>query len=72
MGRERIKYCTPLETPEFPFYLKAMPHAHHHHAHRAVAARPTFSLLRLSAWQRLAGAAVAVGGLWLLVFQVMG
>ena len=69
----RIKYYTPLETPEFPFYLRAMPHDHHHrHAPRVIAAEPTFSLLRLSAWQRLAGAAVGLSGLWLLVFWVMG
>ena len=72
MGRERIKYCTPLETPEFPFYLNPMPHDHHHHAPRVIAAEPTFSLLRLSAWGRLAGAAVGLSGLWLLVFWVMG
>ncbi|WP_414472053.1 hypothetical protein [Microvirga sp. M2] len=52
-----------------------MSHGHHHdhhhsHAPRAVAATPTFSLLRLSIWQRLAGAAVALAVLWLLVFQV--
>ena len=71
--RGRIKYYTPLETPEFPFYLRAMPHDHHHrHAPRVIAADPTFSLLRLSAWQRLAGAAVGLSGLWLLVFWVMG
>ncbi|HLM41371.1 MAG TPA: hypothetical protein VK434_17490 [Microvirga sp.] len=69
----RIKYYTPLETPRFPFYLNPMPHDHHHrHAPRVIAAEPTFSLLRLSAWQRLAGAAVGLGGLWLLVFWVMG
>ncbi len=68
----RIKYYTPLETSEFPFYLRAMPHDHHHHAPRVIAAEPTFSLLRLSAGQRLAGAGVGLGGLWLLVFWVMG
>jgi hypothetical protein len=47
-------------------------HHHHHHKHRAVAAAPTFSLLRLSAWQRLAGAALALGVMWLMVFGVMG
>jgi hypothetical protein len=53
----------------------AMSHGHHHHhthKHRAVAAAPTFSLLRLSVGQRLAGAAVLLAGLWLLVFGVMG
>lgn len=49
-----------------------MPHDHHHHAPRAVATDPTFSLLRLSVWERVAGAAVALSGLWLLVFLVMG
>lgn len=47
-------------------------HHQHSHEHRAIASAPTFSLLRLSAWQRLAGAAIVLGGLWLLVFQVMG
>jgi hypothetical protein len=37
-----------------------------------MAADPTFSLLRLSIWQRLAGAAIALAVLWLLVLQVMG
>jgi hypothetical protein len=47
-------------------------HQHsHHHPHRAIASAPTFSLLRLSAWQRLAGAGVALVGLWLLVLLVM-
>ena len=44
----------------------------HAHEHRAVAAAPTFSLLRLSVWQRLAGSAVILAGLWLLVLAVMG
>jgi len=47
-------------------------HSHESHEHRAVAAAPTFSLLRLSAGQRLAGAAFVLTGLWLLVFAVMG
>ncbi|WP_262031079.1 hypothetical protein [Microvirga sp. Mcv34] len=49
-------------------------HHHHHHAHehRAVAAAPTFSLLRLSVGQRLAGTAVALAVLWVLVLRVMG
>jgi hypothetical protein len=50
-----------------------MSHGHHHtHEHRAIASAPTFSLLRLSAWQRLAGAALVLSVLWLLVFGVMG
>jgi hypothetical protein len=72
LPKGRIKYYTPLETSEFPFYLRAMPHDHHHHAPRVIAAEPTFSLLRLSAGQRLAGAGVGLSGLWLLVFWVMG
>jgi hypothetical protein len=58
-----------------------MPHSHrphhdaasntHHHAVHAVAGQPTFSLLRLSAWERLAGSAMLLGGLWLLVFLVL-
>jgi hypothetical protein len=47
-------------------------HHHHHHAHRAIAAAPTFSLLRLSVGQRLAGSAVVLVGLWLLVLAVTG
>ncbi|MFL5136574.1 MAG: hypothetical protein ACJ8C6_18700 [Microvirga sp.] len=47
-------------------------HHHHHHAHRAMAAAPTFSLLRLSVGQRLAGSAVVLAGLWLLVLGVTG
>ena len=51
-------------------------HTHSHpgsaHAHHAVAAAPTFSLLRLSAGQRLAGAGVILAGHWLLVFLVLG
>jgi len=46
-------------------------HHHHHHAPRAIAAAPTFSLLRLSAWGRLAGAAVLLGALWVLVVLVL-
>jgi hypothetical protein len=63
-----------------------MSHSHHHHGHghehrvhdqrghghRVLAAAPTFSLLRLSVWQRLAGAAVLLGALWLMIFRVMG
>ncbi len=51
-----------------------MSHGHHHHAHehRAVAAAPTFSLLRLSAGQRLAGSAAILAALWLMVLGVMG
>ncbi|WP_194164614.1 hypothetical protein [Microvirga thermotolerans] len=55
--------------------------AHHDHRHEprvsahaphAVAAAPTFSLLRLSAGQRAAGAGLLLTGLWLLVLLVMG
>ena len=58
-----------------PVYVGAMSHGHHHHhphAHRAIAAAPTFSLLRLSAGQRLAGAAAVLAGLWVLVLRVVG
>jgi hypothetical protein len=47
-------------------------HSHtHHHAPHAVAGQPTFSLLRLSALERLAGSALFLGGLWLLVLLVL-
>jgi hypothetical protein len=48
-----------------------MAHRHHHHAPRAIAAAPTFSLLRLSAWERLAGAGILLAGLWLLILLVL-
>jgi hypothetical protein len=72
-----IKYYTPLEMATDPVYVWSMSHSHHHghahgHAHRVTAAAPTFSLLRLSVWQRLMGAAVFLGVLWLLVLRVMG
>jgi hypothetical protein len=46
---------------------------HHHHDGRshASAATPTFSLLRLSAAERLAGSGVVLAGLWLLVYAVL-
>jgi hypothetical protein len=47
------------------------PH-HHAHAHHAVAAAPTVSLLRLSAWQRLAGAGAVLAALWLIVMATIG
>jgi hypothetical protein len=40
----------------------------HHHAH----AMPTLSLLRLSAWQRLAGAGLVLAALWLIVLATIG
>ena len=47
-------------------------HVHaHHHAPRAVAGQPTFSLLRLSAVERVMGAGVLLAVLWLLVFLVL-
>ena len=55
--------------------MSAMSHGHHHHhahEHRAIAAAPTFSLLRLSGGQRLIGAAALLLCLWLLVLAVMG
>jgi hypothetical protein len=45
--------------------------AHSHHVHRARAASPTASLVRMSAAQRLAGAAVLIAGLWGLVAWAM-
>jgi hypothetical protein len=54
-----------------------MSHAHDHrheaHAHgpRPVAERPTVSLLRLSAWQRLTGAGLVVAALWLTVIATI-
>ncbi|HEX8664004.1 MAG TPA: hypothetical protein VF744_08250 [Beijerinckiaceae bacterium] len=39
----------------------------HPHARHATAAAPTVSLLRLSAGQRLIGAGVLAGVLWVLV-----
>ena len=43
----------------------------HDHAHHATADTPTLSLLRLSALQRLAGAAVVLAGLWVAVLAAM-
>ncbi|WP_342360636.1 hypothetical protein [Terrarubrum flagellatum] len=34
---------------------------------RAIAQQPTLSLLRLAAWERLAGAGVAIAALWAAV-----
>lgn len=45
--------------------------AHRQHVHHAHAAAPTASLLRMSAAQRLAGAAVVIAGLWGLVAWAM-
>ena len=46
-------------------------HSHHRGADHATAATPTVSLLRLSAGQRLVGAAAVIGALWLLVAAVL-
>jgi hypothetical protein len=43
----------------------------HHHGHHATAARPTLSLLRLSAWQRVIGSGAILAVLWLLVLSVL-
>jgi hypothetical protein len=43
----------------------------HAHAPHATADMPTVSLLRLSAWQRLAGAGIALVALWLAVIAVL-
>jgi len=48
------------------------PHGHHHHTRRARASAPTLSLLRLSAWQRLAGVGAALAVLWLAILSVIG
>jgi hypothetical protein len=40
---------------------------HHDHAPQAAAAAPTISLLRLSAGQRMVGAAVLSAAVWALV-----
>ncbi len=46
--------------------------AHEHdHARHVTAARPTLSLLRLSAGQRLVGAAGVIVVLWALVWLVL-
>jgi hypothetical protein len=45
---------------------------HHAHVHHALAAMPTLSLLRLSAWQRLAGAGLVLAALWLIVMTTIG
>jgi hypothetical protein len=39
----------------------------HDHHQRASAQAPTLSLLRMSAWERLAGAGAVIAGLWLAV-----
>jgi hypothetical protein len=44
----------------------------HTHAHHATVDVPTLSLLRLSAWQRLAGAGLVLAALWLAVFMTIG
>jgi hypothetical protein len=44
----------------------------HIHAPHATADAPTLSLLRLSAWQRLAGAGVVLAVLWLAVIAIVG
>jgi hypothetical protein len=44
---------------------------HHSHRHHASAAAPTFSLLRLSAAERLIGSGVILAVLWLLVYAVL-
>ena len=54
------------------YYLKsgfAMPHQHALHAHPAVP--PAFSLLRLSALQRLAVVAPAIAAIWLAVYWAL-
>jgi hypothetical protein len=45
--------------------------AQHHHYHRAAAAEPAFSLLRLSVAARLAGAVAVSAVLWALVWWAL-
>jgi len=45
--------------------------SHHHHAPGAHPVTVPPSLLRLSAWQRLAGAAVVIALLWVAVLWAM-
>jgi len=52
--------------------IHAHRHSHDHSAPRAVALGPTWSLMRLSAWQRLAGAGVVVVMLWVLLGRLAG
>jgi hypothetical protein len=44
----------------------------HAQAPHATADAPTLSLLRLSAWQRLAGAGLMLAALWLAVIAIVG
>jgi hypothetical protein len=44
----------------------------HSHVRHAAAAAPTLSLLRLSAGERLIGAGVLAGLLWVLVLLTIG
>jgi NADH-quinone oxidoreductase subunit L len=46
-------------------------HRHDEHRHRAEAQEPTLSLLRASAVQRLAGVAVLLAALWVIVMAVI-
>jgi hypothetical protein len=46
-------------------------HGHGEHRHRAEAQEPTLSLLRASAVQRLAGVAVLLAALWVIVMAVI-
>lgn len=47
-------------------------HTHAHAVPRAVALGPTWSLMRLSALQRLAGASVVVVMLWAMLGRLAG
>jgi hypothetical protein len=46
-------------------------HTHHHHPGRGHPAALTASMLRLSVWQRLAIAAVAIALLWAAAFWAL-
>jgi hypothetical protein len=51
-----------------------MSHGHHHHIHDVsapVVQEPAFSLLRLSAGQRLLGALAALAALWAAIFWAL-
>ena len=61
----------PLELPDVMIYCNIMAHGHDHASH-AAAARPTLSLLRLSAGQRLLGVAGVIAPLWALVWLTLG
>jgi hypothetical protein len=46
-------------------------HHHHHHHHPVLVTKPQFSLLRLSATERLMGVALLVLLLWVIVWWAL-